>query len=654
MEHPNLDPDRQRRREEVRSRTRRRRRLAGLALAVCVLAAGVVVAISLIGGDDSSGNGHARTAESANATIDELESVLGKIVTPWPSQQVRNGLFRDPTTNRARPGFGPVMLGEALMREGKRTGDDKLTESGLRVVTTTARRKRGLVENPLTMLAIASAYNWAKKNLAGDKRFTGSRRAWEAYLADWKAAEVGAEAQACFADPDCFNNYKLIEAVAVLELLRTGVKPSGPDSRLADRNAKRRAATAFADAAPKAAGKRAKTVGAKPNLSRLGILADEPTYPLAYHPLSVMMLGRGIELLGDDAPRSAIDTFRRTAEALNAYAGPDGDVAFIGRAQQEIWALGAAVYAGELCGRLYAKSHPATAGRCRTMAARVLARISAVHGFGAVGVNVVPRFNGQKKIDRRGLDRYARFLSYNGMTALFLDYAEDQLEASRSVEGAALPLDSGGAFVDPERTKFATLRQGNIWFAVHGVGPVRVKDLRYDFGLAALKQRQADGSWRDVLRPRPNASELAEEGMGPALVQGAQTGVPWGESISADPARGEIVVRGGWRLPRQGAWLRRGVTFRYKALDDGVAISFPARKGDRFRYTDFVVPKGASLSDGGRVLTSRDSVSTIPDRPDRERRQSGISSAVDTALVAITRFADSGDGGTQSWTIRAP
>ena len=649
------EPERRRRREELRARARRRRRALAIA-AVCALAAGAIAAFSLVGGgSESSGNGSTPTAVSADETIDEIESVIGKIVRPWPDEQASNGLFRDPTTGRARPGFGPPMLGQALMREGKRTGDRRYIDSGLRVVTTTARRKKGLVENPLTLLAVASAYNWAKRNLADDPAFRGSRRAWEAYLAEWSKAEVGKEAQQCFADPRCFNNYKLIEAVAVLELLRTGVEPANPQTQLANpRDGRSRAIAALSQAAPKAAGKGARTLGADPSLKGIGILADEPTYPLAYHPLSVMMLGRGIELLGDDAPPAALATFRRTMEALNAFAGPDGDVAYVGRAQQEIWALGAAVYAGELCGRLFARSQPDTAGRCRTLAARTLNRISEVHGFGAVGVNVVPRFKGQQKIDRRGLDRYARFLSYNGMTALFLEYAEDQLATSRGVEGRPLPLDKGGAFVDPERTRFAAVRKGDTWLAVHAVGPVRVKDVRYDFGLSALKLKGDDGRWRDVLRPRPNAPpDQATDGMGPTLLQGEQVGVPWGESVRADPKRGEIVVRGGWRAPRQGPWLRRGVTFRFRALEDGVRISFPARAGDRFLFRDFVHSKGVS-GEGARELRSRDSVSLLPRKPDRRERQGGLSSATDTSLVAITRYLTVERAGEQSWTIRTP
>jgi len=82
--------------------------------------------------------------------------------------------------------------------------------------------------------------------------------------------------------------------------------------------------------------------------------------------------------------------------------------------------------------------------------------------------------------------------------------------------------------------------------------------VRYDFGLSALKVKEGD-SWRDVLRPRPNAGPaFAFDGIGPALVRGRGVAIPWGRAISADPRTGEVVVRGGFRLPPAGPFVRTG------------------------------------------------------------------------------------------------
>ena len=88
-----------------------------------------------------------------------------------------------------------------------------------------------------------------------------------------------------------------------------------------------------------------------------------------------------------------------------------------------------------------------------------------------------------------------------GLTAWLVDAVRSAVVDGRLAPGAPLPADRDGAFVDGAGAGFAAVRSGDVWFAVNG-RPLQ-PDLRYDTGLVALKRREEDGSWRDLIRPRP-------------------------------------------------------------------------------------------------------------------------------------------------------
>ena len=76
--------------------------------------------------------------------------------------------------------------------------------------------------------------------------------------------------------------------------------------------------------------------------------------------------------------------FARVMQTQAAIAAPDGDVAWLGRAQGQSWALAATVYAARVCTRRFARSRPALAGTCATLAGRAFGRLRARHGIGAM------------------------------------------------------------------------------------------------------------------------------------------------------------------------------------------------------------------------------------------------------------------------------
>jgi hypothetical protein len=115
--------------------------------------------------------------------------------------------------------------------------------------------------------------------------------------------------------------------------------------------------------------------------------------------------------------------------------------------------------------------------------------------------------------------------------------------------------------------------------------PSAEDDLRYDFGLIALKQLRPDGSWHDVMPIRPR-SRIKGDTAGPVL---RGVGAPVGRSIAVANG-GTVVVRGGFRAPG-GRTVRRGVTFRYQPVGCGVRLTVsPTARGDAYDYSAFIRP----------------------------------------------------------------
>ena len=169
---------------------------------------------------------------------------------------------------------------------------------------------------------------------------------------------------------DHFVNKQVVETAGVLELLRTGVH-SGVDA--ATLGGQRDHARALAldlvnHRVPTIADQDAVAVGGDETL----VLSDPPSYPLAYHALSCGMFARAVDLLGDRVASSGRDALRAMVRASWWLAGPDGDLAWMGRSQEQAWALaahglrgrggGGGAGVGRGAGR--AASAPCRRGRC--------------------------------------------------------------------------------------------------------------------------------------------------------------------------------------------------------------------------------------------------------------------------------------------------
>jgi len=629
------------------------------ATVVIVLAAtAAVVAIGLSKGPadltTAALGGPAQDGAQARAA-ERMSALAGRVAAPWVKRtRAETGLFVDPITGGAGHGYGPAMLAEALIREGARRDDRKMLRTGLRALAANSAGAAGDGDpgNPLELFATASAYRWADRNLAGDADWRRFAPAPRRYLRSWESAAVGDAARRCFASTKCWNNYKIVNAASVLMLLETGLEPASPAARLADRERARAGALSILERdVPRAIGREGEARGRAGTLTGLGLLADQPTYPLAYHAMSVAALARALQVLGDDAPAAARESFGRAMLAQASYMGPDGDVAFMGRAQGESWALGATAYAGESCARMFERSHPRTAGMCATLAIRAVERLARLHRFRDGLLAIVPRFANAPLTDQ-GLEHYARVMTFNGLTAMFLQWAGDEARGASGVEPAPLPLDEGGSFVDPDRARLAVVRRDDVWFAVHAIGPIGVKDLRYDFGVVSLKYRR-DRRWVDVLPPRPfDDSGGPLDGGGPALSSASGLAFPRGRDFTVEPGSGEVVIHGGYRT-ESGVWALRGQEFRVKPRARGVTVTATAPPGSVLRFQDFLPQSWTEVVPGAAELRTPTAVSRLSVPPATLEYGTEFTSANSLELLGYRRYVTVPADGRVSWTIAA-
>src|SRR3954454_18221863 len=526
---------------------------------------------------------HAFSPAEGRAAADRAAVAWGR------GHQQRDGAFVDYVSGRPTYGYAGVMLGYGLLRAGVRAGDHGLIRRGFRAidaVLSSDHPQRGVFDS----LANSTAYAFAAHSLAHDPSFVALRPRWEAYLRSISKPYIkSTNLQACTDDPVCFPNPEAVGAFGDLQLLATGLRSSVPGAKLADPGLLRRSALDVLSSQMPAAAGSAAVSSFGGHVSRgLGLLSDTGTWPLAYHAFSTAMLAGAVADLGDATPAPTRSALRATVGALAGLIAPDGDVAYLGRRQEQAWALASAIYAAAV-----ASGEPGfDAGVMRAVEDRAFARLVSVNRFGPGGLGAVPRDLSRAR-DYHGID--ANSVVPAALTVFLLNLASDAAASSGGAAAGQLPADADGSFLEPEKTGFAAVRHGDLWYAIHR--RVITYDRRYDFGLVALKQRDASGRWHDVLRPRPNTRGPSWDSAGPVIERDGVLYLPYGDSIAVG-AGGSVVVRGGYRS-EDGVWLRQGVTFRFRPVTGGVAMSFPLLAGDVARVATYV-PAGAGRFRGRR------------------------------------------------------
>ncbi|MEA2349389.1 MAG: hypothetical protein QOG86_330 [Thermoleophilaceae bacterium] len=538
----------------------------------------------------------AASAPPAAAAPASWQQLARGIADPWPALQTRSGHFGDYVRDRAggagRDDYGDAMLGYALLQVGLREDDQRPVRSGLRAVTYAARHPSSEAIRMYQSLGIASAYNLARRKLVGDDRFEAVRRTWEKRLRRIRILTLH--------EHRVVWSHAMAEAVEVLELTRSGLHSSDPQTVLHDpKAAARRARRLFNRDMPDAA---ERTERSDPRAGPTAVLGEFTRgLPIAYHALGLGMLARGVELMGPGASSRARATLRAAASASWALQSPDGDVAYFGRSQAQSWTLALTAYGSGVAAATPGASD-AAAARWRAVAARAVDRLADAYPVRDIGLLITPALARNLGGGIHGLDDYVAAVSYNGLTLAALNWA---IAAAGPAGGGEIGADTPGSFVVGKgQTAFATVRTPDVWFVVKEAR-TEPGDLRYDFGLVALKVRDGSGGWRDLMPVRPITHGDADTA-GPVLIRGGHVGAAKGDTLHVGSG-GKVIVRGGFR--DGGSWLRHGVRFVFEPRDCGVRLSLPVRKNDRLDYSGFLRhgnPQATEfgLSEPGQLVSS--------------------------------------------------
>ena len=275
-------------------------------------------------------------AASAQGTAGELQAQVNALVdttaAQWAALQRPDDVFQNPypwDVAVGHPSYAPPLLTYALHRSGQRTANPALVAAAERAWPRSVDPQRA---SAFDMLGASAAY--------AELALTPARRAHLAlYLSSYPVPING---RRCLLRPQCWSNLKLVDALAILAITRLGIVSATPGARLSNPAAARAAAIAVINQRVPQVAHRSLTARIRGTTLRRGaVISDPPRDPLAYHALTAFMLREAVALLGPEASRAARRASADALEALSDLMAPDGDVAYLGRGQGQVWVPGA-------------------------------------------------------------------------------------------------------------------------------------------------------------------------------------------------------------------------------------------------------------------------------------------------------------------------
>lgn len=546
---------------------KRSRRRKGLIVAGAVIAAlglgAAAMAIFSGGATDSGTDGG-----SQRKRIWQLNDSVG---AAWLKFQKPDGSFDLGAPGFKRGSTNSAYIGAAMLSMASRSKDPllrrKFLRSGIAAVNQTV--KDGKPHSPFPFLAISVAYAIASKELIARKQVQRALPGWGRYLLDQGQA-IDMKGHDCFVDPDCYNNWDLVRALAVIQLLKTkpeGIPPTG--SFLADPKATRAwlRKTLNQDVS--------RALGPQPqtdwSLGRAGVLSDPPVNPPAYHQFSSALVTQALA----DSPKLFDDVGREAAARASHYSkalvSPNGDVALTGRSQLQSWTLAAV---------LLVASHGVGGqfdSTWRAVAERVLDRIEGREYRDRSGVFAITPSARSRKIS--GIDPYAIPADYNGLTMMFLELAARAWQKGDAP--GEVPTDRNGTFADLNGGHLVISKQPKVWWQWQ----TRrfTDDFRLDAGLVQLKVKRRT-RWSDMLSARPRSFDRLTAG--PALCRpGNRSAVAPFRVTSVDGNAEDGVVEMKGRFSPGGRMVGLPVReSRITATTNGYAVTFswPVKKGETY------------------------------------------------------------------------
>jgi hypothetical protein len=324
---------------------------------------------------------------------------------------------------------------------------------------------------------------------------------------------------------------------------------------------------------------------------------------------------------------------RRAARASLGLMAPDGDVTWLGRRQQEAWALASEIAVGMTAARVVRVS-TGERDALRTMARTGLTRLLTHHPISSTGLANTPKSFTDPAYDfSRGIQTDP--INSNGLAVFLLDLAADR---AGTYTTTSIPMDDDGRMTVREQSGFAAVRHGNVWYAVRRLAPR--SDLRYDFGLLSLKVRDLNG-WHDLVEPRPVTGSGSTKGgratVGPVVVRDGRRYRPEGLRFVAGAGGATTIVT---RFSAGRHHLTAPVT--YTPTADGLVIGLKVRSTDAVEFTSFHPTPELKLFDDG--VGDVDTRITAPGLLAVSRRD-GFISCCEPKLTAVTLrvVPDAGD-----------
>jgi len=571
-------------------------RLVAFSLALALVPAtasairGAVPATASAAREDAPG----RASVSA---VPDPAALASAIAAPWPELQRADDGFRDYMEVRPSPPrdkYGDAALGYALLQTGTRTGDARLIDSGLRALVRSAERVESSHSLAFEQAALAAGYNLARRTVPAHPVFVAAQKRLERRLKTMRPVRLGH-------DERYFNQF-LVDALAILELERTGLESSEPGTILHDRGASVGLVEALVNRELLAY-----TRGQTSRAGRAGLTTLATDGPLAYHALTLAYTARAIRLLEGRASPASRQLVQRYARATWAFMGPDGDVTYFGRSQQQSWVLAMTAYGMELAAQ---DADSTWAPRFRAVSERALVRLAALHLGGPFGLHLTPAFQADLGVAATAQDDYVAGPAYTGLTVTGLEWLA---EARRPGPAGGLAADAPLAFrLGAGGGAFAVVSTGRLWYVVRQ-RPGVLADLRSGSGLVALKVRDASGAWRNALPQRPITvvprTRGGEDSAGPVLKLAGAAGLPYGRALRVAP-RASVRWLVDFRRPGFGRLLRRA-TVTLQPSRCGVRMLVPARAGDRHEVSVFLPARprprraGALALVGGGLRAAR-------------------------------------------------
>ena len=577
----------------------------------------------------------------AQSAADPVSLARG-IAAPWPALQRENGSFPDYMESLrgldARDRYGNAALGNALLRTGVRDGNQELIGSGLRALIQAARTPDPHHSIVFENAELAAGYNLARESVPGHPVFRSGRDDFEERLRSINPVWIGRGRTAYF-------NQFLVDAVAILELERSGLRSSQPGTVLNDPQGNRRLVEELVnrDLLTFTREQTART-------QRAGLTTLATDGPLAYHVLTLAYTARTLRMLGPSASPAARALVQRYARATWAFIGPDGDVAYFGRSQQQSWTLAMTAYGMEEAAQ---DAGARWAPRFRAVAQSALDRLQTMHTGGPFGVYLTPGFRRDFNRSVGGMDDYVSGPAYTGLTLTGLEWLN---AARRPGRLGRLAADGPLAYrLGAGAGSFAVVSTGTVWYVVRR-RPGSLADLRSGGGLVALKVRDSRGRWRDVLPQRPLRLPLTrEDTSGPILRRGS--------GLTAFPYGSDVRIRRGsrvdwavdFRQPGYGALVRRSGV-RFEPVRCGVRMRVPARRGDRHQISAFLPADPQPQRVRGRGVIAGGNLRVSHGGPGRIVLGGPYTGSIDPALVRTRLSSRAGRTRAASFTyaLRGP